>query len=67
MFKAMLIVCALNQHHISRQCFNVYDLQAPKGYNKINDCYDRASEMLVLVRDRMNILMQLEYNVNRRR
>ena len=48
MFKAMLIVCALNHvPHIETQCFKVYDLKAPKGYNKINDCYDRASEMLV--------------------
>jgi len=54
MFKAMLIVCALNHvPHIETQCFKVYDLKAPKGYNKINDCYNRASEMLILVRDRM--------------
>ena len=54
MYKAMLIVCALNQvPHIESQCFYVYDLQQPKGYNKINDCYNRASEMLIMVRDRM--------------
>ena len=54
MYKAILTVCLLNHApHIETDCFNVYDLQAPKGDNKINDCYDRASEMLVLVRDRM--------------
>ena len=38
MYKAILTVCLLNHApHIETDCFNVYDLQAPQGYNKIND------------------------------